>query len=163
MLFFNYLKTCKLYLFKTSIMTILFLCSGAGSCKSLMAKTILESMDAKPRILSSGIRPVKELHPIATQVMSEIGLSMNLSDLQSLSMLADESIDYLITFGEHTKEEFHDLPISFQHKLHLSFSDPDKPVHPNETSLDAYRRLRDEMSTELDYFYHRILKEKAAN
>ena len=78
-------------------MTILFLCSGAGSCKSLMAKTILESVDATHRVLSAGISPTNELDPLAIQVMQEIGLVMNPASLQSVSDLKDEPIDYLIT------------------------------------------------------------------
>ncbi|WP_339736256.1 hypothetical protein [uncultured Sunxiuqinia sp.] len=144
-------------------MTILFLCSGSGSCKSLMAKTILESIDSRQRVLSAGIGLAKEINPLAVQVMKEIGLVMNLADLQPVSALKDEPIDYLITVGENTKEEFHQLPIPYQNKLHLSFSNPDKPNYRYESQLDAYRHLRDEIRTELDYFYHRILKEKAAN
>lgn len=144
-------------------MTILFLCSGSGSCKSLMAKTILESMDSRQQVLSAGISPAKEINPLAIQVMDEIGLSMNLADFQPVSKLKDKPIDYLITVGEHTKEEFHQLPISYQNKLHLSFNNPDKPGSRYESQLDAYRHLRDEITTELEYFYHRILKEKAAN
>jgi arsenate reductase len=95
--------------------------------------------------------------------MTEIGLSMDLADLKALTELKDEPIDYLITVGESTKEEFHHIPFQFNHKLHLSFGNPDQPAHRYESQLDAYRHLRDEIRTELDYFYHRILKEKAAN
>ncbi len=123
----------------------------------------MESMDSKHRVLSAGISPVKEINPLTIQVMKEIGLPMKLADLQPLAELKNEQIDYLITVGEHTKEEFHHLPISYGNKLHLSFNNPDKPSSRYDSQLDAYRHLRDEIRTELDYFYHRILKEKAAN
>ncbi|KOH43584.1 hypothetical protein NC99_36680 [Sunxiuqinia dokdonensis] len=128
-----------------------------------MAKTMLESVDATHRVLSAGISPTNELDPLAIQVMQEIGLVMNPASLQSVSDLKDEPIDYLITLGESTKEEFRDLPLAYKNKLHLSFGKLVKSIGRYGSQLDAYRHLRDEIKTELDYFYYRILKEKAAN
>jgi arsenate reductase len=128
-----------------------------------MAKTILESMDSTHRVISAGISPAEEINPLSIQVMNEMDLPMKLADLQAVTALNDEPVDYLITLSESTKEEFRDLPFPYKNKLHLSFNNPDKPSHRYESQLDAYRHLRDEIRTELDYFYYRILKEKAAN
>lgn len=143
-------------------MEILFICSGGPSCKSLMARAILQSIAPDLHIYSAGISPAQAIHPMALTALQEIGLSAVSEDMKLPTAFKDKTMDYLITLGEETKEEYHHLPVLYEHKLHLTFANPNRPNRHFPDPQDAYRHLRDEMRNELDYFYHRILKGKAA-
>ncbi|WP_430973866.1 hypothetical protein [Sunxiuqinia rutila] len=143
-------------------MEILFICSGGSSCKSLMAKAILQSIAPDLHIYSAGIKPIQTIHPMALTALQEIGLSIDSQDMKLPTAFKDTLMDYLITLGEQTKEEYHHLPVQYKHKLHLTFANPNRADRHFADPQDAYSHLRDEMSNELDYFYHRILKGKAA-
>ena len=144
-------------------MDLLFLCSGGSSCRSLMAKTILESLDNQLAVYAATIHPLTELSPLASGAMEEIGLFMNLNDIHKPTDFQKKNIDYLITVCDGTRKEIKNLPIQFKHKLYLGFADPELATDSDITKQNAYRYLRDEIKTEMHYFYHRILKKQTTN
>lgn len=141
-------------------MNILFLSSGGHSCRSLMAKTILESLDDELVVYAATTNPPQELSPEAIEVMQETGLILHPENIQNTSEIQNEKFDYLITLSDGTRDEYKYLPIHYGQKLHLGFADPEKTYVRFPTKLEAYRSLRDEIKTELHYFYYRILKRK---
>lgn len=144
-------------------MNILFLCSGGKACRSLMAKTIMESLDNELVVYAATMNPGQKISPLSFEVMREIGLVMHEKDIQNPSEVQHEKFDYLITLSDGTREEYKYLPIHYGQKLHLGFADPEKTDVRFPTKLEAYRSLRDEIKTELHYFYYRILKRKTLN
>ena len=127
-----------------------------------MAKAILESISNEPTVYAAGIEPVAAISPFATEAMAEAGLEMSLKDCGSPSDFSGLFFDYLITVCEGTKEEYKNLLLQYQRKLHLGFSNPELVSEEKNEKLEAYRNLRDEMKTELHYFYYRILSKKTA-
>lgn len=59
-----------------SIMKILILCTG-NRCRSQMAHGILQQLEPSFEVHSAGVRPASEVHPLAVQVMKEIGIDLN--------------------------------------------------------------------------------------
>ncbi|MCW0484386.1 hypothetical protein [Gaoshiqia sediminis] len=144
-------------------MKILFLCSGAGSCRSLIAKTILESIDDRLEVFAAGTAPVSELNPVAFEVMKFFGYPMASEEIRPLDDFKTMELEYVITLCDGTKEEFDRLSLTYRKKLHLGFADPGKITGSSSDQIKAYKSYIEEIKTELDYFYHRILKkEKAA-
>ncbi|HKJ42193.1 MAG TPA: hypothetical protein VKA27_08860, partial [Sunxiuqinia sp.] len=127
---------------------------------SLMAKTILESLDQKLNIRAANMTPIRKLSPHAVTAMTEIGLVMDETTVYDVRDLQQLNFDYLITLCNGTREDYKKLPLQFAQKLHLGFDDPELFHDHYLTKLDAYRSLRDELKTEIHYFYHRILKKR---
>ena len=144
-------------------MKILFLCSGASSCRSLIAKTVLESFDENLEVFAAGTEPVSNLNPLAFEVMKSVGFTMDKQQIRTVSQLGDMSFDYVITVCEGTKEEFGSFSFNYRKKLHLGFTDPGKVTGDSQKETEAYLHFIEEVKAELDYFYQRILKGKAAS
>ena len=147
----------------TFFMKILFLCSGGNSCRSLIAKTIMESFDSGIEVYSAGMRPIAELNQLAFDVMSGFGMDMIKDGIQIIAEHQNIEFDYVITVGEGTQEEYGSLPLNYKRKLHLGFVDPEKEIGTEAEQHTAYCHFIDEVKTELDYFYHRILKRKVVD
>jgi arsenate reductase len=58
-------------------MRVLFLCTG-NSCRSQMAEAFLRKIDGdRFEALSAGAQPAGSVHPLAIQVMAEVGLDIS--------------------------------------------------------------------------------------
>lgn len=57
-------------------MRILILCTG-NRCRSQMACGILKHIKPSFEVHSAGVRPATEVHPLAIQVMKEIGIDIS--------------------------------------------------------------------------------------
>ena len=137
----------------------IFFISNQNSCRSQMAEAILRSFDKNLEIYSAGIKPVDHISPVAIEVLSEIGIELKPSIPIHFSKFDNLEFDYLITVGDGTNEEL-DIPtsIKYKRKLHLGFHNPYKRFKNRDELLEKCLELRDEIKTEMDYFYHKILE-----
>ncbi len=127
-----------------------------------MAEAILRSFNADLFIYSAGLNPANHVSPIAIEVMAEVGIDLKPSTPHFFSEYKDFEFDFLITVGEGTQEELKIPEINYKRKLHLGFRSPYKgSKSPNEIR-EKCRDIRDELLTEMDYFYQRILKKLSA-
>lgn len=142
----------------------IFFLSNQNSCRSQMAEAILRSYNNGLEIYSAGIDPAGHVSPVAIEVMAEAGISLEPHVPQHYSRFAHMEFDYLITVGDGTAEELKIPPIRYKRKIHLGFHNPYKNSKNKEEIRQKCREIRDEIQTELDYFYHRILlKQLTAN
>ena len=125
-----------------------------------MAEAILRRCDASLEICSAGIDPVDHVSPIAIEVMAEIGISLKPNVPQHYSKFDHIEFDYLITVGDGTAEELKIPPINCKRKMHLGFHNPYRNSKNREEIRQKCREIRDEIKTEMDYFYHKILKKQ---
>lgn len=126
-----------------------------------MAEAILRSYnDENLQIYSAGLAPVDHVSSIAMEVMAEAGINLEQNVPHSFSEYADMKFDYLITVGEGTTEELDVPKVNFKRKLHLGFRSPYKGAKTQEEIKERCCEVRDELLSEMDYFYHRILKER---
>ena len=123
-----------------------------------MAEAILRSYDPTLEIYSAGIEPADHISPVAIEVMLEIGIVLVPGMPTHFSKFSDMEFDYLITVGDGTTEQLKIPPIKFKRKLHLGFHNPYKNFRNRDELLQKCREIRDEINTEMDYFYHRIIK-----
>ncbi len=122
-----------------------------------MAEAILRSYDNNLEIYSAGIKPSGHVSPIAIEIMAEKGINLEPQIPQHYSKFMDMEFDYLITVGDGTAEELKIPRINCKRKMHLGFHNPYKNAKDKEEIRQKCREIRDEIFTEMDYFYHRIL------
>lgn len=142
-------------------MKILFLCSGSSSCRSIMAEAILKAMDKTLDVFSGSLNPDPQVDPVAIRVMQEIGIDISQKKTTNYLEYEGIQVDYLITLCEGTKEKITSINISATHKIYLGFDDPQKTNCSDEQILNTYRKIRDEIQNELDYFYSRMLENES--
>lgn len=123
-----------------------------------MAEAILRNIDKNLEIYSAGIEPVGHVSPVAIEVLEEIGIELKPKVPEHFSAFTKIEFDYLITVGDGTTEQLKIPSIIFKRKMHLGFHDPYKSFKDREELKDKCREIRDEIRTEMDYFYHRIIK-----
>ncbi|MFW6309647.1 MAG: arsenate reductase ArsC [Prolixibacteraceae bacterium] len=139
----------------------IFFLSNQNSCRSQMAEAILRNFDKELEIYSAGIEPVDHVSPIAVEVMKEIGIDLQQQQVpRHYSEFDDLEFDYLITVGDGTHEELKIPPIRYKRKMHLGFRNPYSISENEEDIKQKCREIRDEIQTELDYFYFKMLKKE---
>jgi arsenate reductase len=126
-----------------------------------MAEAILRSFDKDLEIYSAGIDPVDHISPVAIEVLGEIGINLVPSIPQHFSKFEQIEFDYLITVGDGTIEYLKIPPtLKFKRKMHLGFQNPYKHFKDRNELKEKCSEIRDEIYTELEYFYHRMIKKK---
>ncbi|RIH64963.1 arsenate reductase ArsC [Mariniphaga sediminis] len=138
----------------------IFFLSNQNSCRSQMAEAILKSYDKELEIYSAGIDPANHVSPIAIEVMAEIGINLEPHVPLHYSKFDHMVFDYLITVGDGTVEELKIPSVKYNRKMHLGFHNPYKKSKNKDEIRQKCREIRDEIKTEMDYFYHRILKKQ---
>lgn len=122
---------------------VLFLCTG-NSCRSQMAEGWLRSIAGEHcDVFSAGMKP-SHLHPLAVQMMREVGLDISKQYSKSLADLSDRSFAFVITVCDNAQESCPIFPGSTT-RLHWSFEDPAGVVGSEEFILKTFRKVRDEI------------------
>lgn len=125
-------------------MRILVLCTG-NRCRSQMAHGILQKLNPSFEVHSAGVRPASEVHPLAIQVMKEIGIDISGNFPKQIDRYLDQSWDYVITVCGGAKENCPLFDGEVKHRLHIGFDDPDAFTGSAEEVLAEFRRVRDEI------------------
>jgi len=123
-----------------------------------MAEAILRNYGNNLEIYSAGIEPADHVSPIAIEVMEEIGINLEPHIPQHYSKFRDIEFDFLITVGDGTAEELKIPPIKYKRKMHLGFKNPYKNSRDKNEIRQKCCEIRDEIQTEMDYFYHKMLR-----
>ena len=101
---------------QSATMRILILCTG-NRCRSQMAHGILKYLCPSIEVHSAGVRPATEVHPLAIQVMSEIGIDISQHYPKSVDQYLNQTWNYVITVcGGHERTALYLmvlLPIGF--------------------------------------------------
>ncbi len=126
-----------------------------------MAEAILRNLDNKLEIYSAGIEPADHISPVAIEVLADIGVVLEQSVPLHYSKFENIEFDYLITVGDGTLEKLTVPPtIKYKRKMHLGFKNPYRHFKDRNELKEKCCEIRDEIFTELDYFYHRIIKKE---
>ncbi|MEO6262643.1 MAG: arsenate reductase ArsC [Chthoniobacterales bacterium] len=124
--------------------SVLILCTG-NSCRSHMAEGILRS--AAPGLLdvhSAGSNPAGYVHPIASEVMKEIGIDISNHHSKHLSEFLDQKIDTVITVCGNADAACPMFP-GQMNRYHWGFDDPADAKGNEEAILNEFRRIRDQI------------------
>jgi arsenate reductase len=140
---------------------VLFLCTG-NSARSQMAEGYLRHVaNDRFEAMSAGIEP-KELNPVAVEVMGEIGIDISKQTSKDVVTLLGQHVPYVITVCDNAKERCPIFPGTWKF-LHWSFQVPAQVAGTHEERLAVFRRVRDEITGQVDEeFVHSDISRKRA-
>jgi len=123
---------------------VLILCTG-NSCRSHMAEGILRAAAGDLfEVYSAGSAPKGEVHPLAIEALSEIGIDATSHKSEHLDKYLNAGIDTVITVCGNVDQACPTFPGKVN-RYHWGFEDPPLAVREGETELDAFRRIRDQI------------------
>lgn len=131
---------------------ILFLCTG-NSCRSHMAEGLLRHLGGDRYVsLSAGSKPAGYVHPMAIEVMAELGIDV--SGHESKSILAflppeGEPPDLVVSVCDSAAAECPTFPGDVE-RVHVPFDDPAHAVGTEEERLADFRRVRNEIRSMIE-------------
>lgn len=134
---------------------VLFLCTG-NSCRSQMADGIINhDFAGQVEAFSAGTEP-HGLNPKAVEVMAEIGIDISGNSSDHISKYEEKDFDYVITLCGDANDK---CPLFFGgvQRIHIGFEDPPRATGSEEKIMNVYRRVRDEIRSQLgDYFRNEL-------
>ncbi len=121
---------------------VLFLCT-ANSARSQIAEAIVNARYPDWEASSAGARPSGTIHPMALQVLREIGIDHHGAS-KSMDEFRGEKFSLVVTLCDEASEEC-PVWLGAGTRLHANFIDPAKATGSDEERLAVFRKVRDEM------------------
>ncbi|HLM02200.1 MAG TPA: arsenate reductase ArsC [Pyrinomonadaceae bacterium] len=135
---------------------ILILCTG-NSARSQMAEGLLRHITTgEYEVFSAGTQP-SLVRPEAIKALSEIGVDISGNRSKSVAEFAGEEIDFVLTVCDDAGKNCPYFPAKTR-LIHHSFADPAAVAGDEETRLEAFRKVRDQLSEYLPHFISEINK-----
>lgn len=123
---------------------VLILCTG-NSCRSHLAEGFLRRFAGDlVEVHSAGSKPAGYVHPLAIEVMAEVGIDLTGHTSKHLDLFLGADIHTVITVCDHAHQSCPLFPGPVC-RHHWGFEDPPKAGRPGESERDAFRRVRDEI------------------
>jgi arsenate reductase len=139
---------------------VLIVCTG-NSCRSQMAEAIWRhEAGERYAVTSAGTYP-SGVHPLARQVIDELGIDMSRQFSKSVYELAERPYDLVITVCDSAREICPVFPRAGRH-LHWSCFDPVSAAGTMEERLAEFRRARDQIAQKIREFLASESAAKAA-
>ncbi len=127
---------------------VLILCTG-NSCRSHLAEGLLRARGgADFEVFSAGSRPAGYVHPLAIQVMQEIGIDLSSHRSKSWDEFKAAEIHTVITVCGRADAVCPVFP-GQRVRHHWPFEDPAHAVGDEAAVLAVFRRVRDEIDRTL--------------
>ena len=124
--------------------TVLILCTG-NSCRSHLGEGILRAaLGDLADVQSAGSNPAGHVHPLAIQVMAEIGIDISGHRSKHLKEFLGQRVDTVITVCGNADQACPVFPGQVN-RHHWPFFDPAKATGSDEEVLQCFRTVRDEM------------------
>jgi arsenate reductase len=129
---------------------ILFLCTH-NSCRSQMAEGLINhDLGDRFQAFSAGTEATR-VNPLASQVLSELGIDISSHRSKALDEFAGEQFDYVITLCGSANEQC-PLFVGGVERIHIGFDDPSRLPGTPEEVLPEFRRVRNEIRHKLTDF-----------
>ncbi|MCX6882668.1 MAG: arsenate reductase ArsC [Verrucomicrobia bacterium] len=123
---------------------VLILCTG-NSCRSHLAEGFLKSAAGDLlNVQSAGSKPAGYVHPLAIQVMQEVGIDISSHRSKPLTDFLEQNIDTVITVCGNADEACPIFPGQMR-RYHWPFEDPAHATGTEVEKLEVFRRVRDEI------------------
>ena len=130
---------------------ILILCTG-NSCRSHIAEGILRAVVGESaEVASAGSDPAGYVHPMAIEVMNEIGIDISAHTSKHLDVFLQREVHAVITVCGNADQACPVFPAQAQ-KYHWPFDDPAKALGNEEEVLAVFRRVRDEIRAKFEAY-----------
>lgn len=117
-----------------------------------MAEGILRSAAGdNAEVFSAGSNPAGYVHPKAIAALKEIGMDISTHTSKHLDQYLEAGIDVVITVCDNANESCPVFPGDVT-RYHWPFEDPPKAARENESEMDAFRRIRDEIREKFEAY-----------
>ncbi len=124
---------------------ILILCTG-NSCRSHLAEAILRrALGANFRVESAGSKPAGYVHPLAIEVMREIGVDIRQHTSKHMNEFLNRQVETVITVCGNADQACPLFPEQVN-RHHWPFDDPARATGTDAEKLAVFRRVRDQIS-----------------
>ena len=124
--------------------TLLILCTG-NSCRSHLAEGILRAAAGDAlNVQSAGSQPAGCVHPLAIQVMGEIGIDISDHRSKHLQEFLHQPVETVITVCGNADQACPSFPGQVN-RHHWAFDDPAHATGTETEQLAVFRRVRDEI------------------
>ena len=124
--------------------TVLILCTG-NSCRSHLAEGILRAAAGDSlNVQSAGSKPAGYVHPLAIQVMKEIGIDISAHRSKHMNDFLQQPVETVITVCGNADQACPMFPGQLN-RYHWGFDDPAHAIGTEEEKLTVFRRVRDEI------------------
>jgi len=124
--------------------TVLILCTG-NSCRSHLAEGILRvAAGDSLNVQSAGSKPAGYVHPLAIQVMKEIGIDISSHRSKHMDEFLKQPVETVITVCGNADQACPMFPGQVN-RYHWGFDDPAHATGTDEEKLTVFRRVRDEI------------------
>ena len=134
---------------------VLILCTQ-NSCRSQMAEAFLRDFRPDWEVHSAGIAPAERVHPMAVEVMREVGFDLTTARPKDIAEFLDRPFDYVITVCDHARERCPSFPGERVRLLHMGFEDPAAVRGTEEEVRRTFRRVRDQIRRAIGEFVRRV-------
>ncbi|MEN6410808.1 MAG: arsenate reductase ArsC [Anaerolineaceae bacterium] len=127
--------------------SVLILCTG-NSCRSQMAEALVNHFVGEQwQAFSAGTQPAGFVHPMAIRALAEIGISHQ-GESKSMEQFRGRDFDAVITVCDDAAENC-PVWLGKGKRAHIGFPDPAKTEGSEEERLESFRRVRDDMQTQI--------------
>ncbi|HVN75332.1 MAG TPA: arsenate reductase ArsC [Thermoanaerobaculaceae bacterium] len=130
--------------------TVLFLCTG-NSCRSQMAEAFLRHMAGdRFNVVSAGLDPAADVHPLAVRVMAEKGLDISSQRPKSVKeYLGYKTAHVVITVCDRAAQRCPTTWPGALERHHWPFDDPAAFEGTEPARLAKFREVRDEIERKI--------------
>ena len=123
---------------------ILVLCTG-NSCRSHLGEGFLRAaLGDLANVQSAGSNPAGHVHPLAIQVMAEVGIDISAHRSKHLSEFLTQPVHTVITVCGNADQACPIFPGQVN-RHHWPFFDPAKATGSDAEKMACFRTVRDEM------------------
>lgn len=141
----------------TKKVRVLFLCTH-NSARSQMAEGILRQLSAgRIEVHSAGSEP-RELHSLAVQAMSRMGIDISQQRPKHLDEFDGQSFDYIVTVCDRVRESCPTFP-GDPKQVHWSFIDPAAVGGSEQERSQAFDQVALQLMNRIRYFLILIERE----
>lgn len=127
---------------------VLFICTH-NSARSHMAEGYMRARYGNRYETFSAGTEVTRVHPLAIEVMKEIGIDVSGHRSKSISEFFDVEMDFVVTVCDSASGVCPMFPGS-KKTIHHEFIDPSSASGTNEQILEVFRTVRDEIIEWID-------------
>ena len=101
--------------------------------------------------LSAGAKPTGYVHPLAIEVMAEVGVDISAHRSKSIDEFAGQTLDLLVTVCGNARESC-PMYAGAKRQVHWGFDDPAHAAGTKPEQLAVFRRVRDEIRRRIELF-----------
>jgi len=135
----------------TSKPNLLILCTG-NSCRSHLAEGVLRAVAGDIfTVASAGSKPAGYMHPLAIQVMQEVGIDISAHHSKHMNEFLSMPIETVITVCGNADQACPIFPGQVN-RHHWPFDDPAHATGTDEEKLAVFRRVRDEIRAQFEAY-----------